>query len=198
MLSSSLVAAFLMAAISSYFSPGLNNIMLMTSSAKFGLAPTVPHALGVIAGFPLMVFIVGLGLAEVFVAYPQINLVMRYAAAAYFLWMAWTMLGLKIGAARANERPMRFHEAALFQCINPKAWAMAISFVALFVQPGEARMTSLLLLTLGCVLLGPFSCGTWMVFGQGLIAFMRRTNTERFLGIILAILMAASAVLFLI
>jgi len=60
----------------------------MTSSAKFGLAPTVPHALGIIVGFPVMVFIVGLGLGELFTAYPQISTIMRYVAAVYFLWMA--------------------------------------------------------------------------------------------------------------
>lgn len=112
MFNSSLVAAFLLAGISSYFSPGPNNLMLMTSSAKFGLARTVPHATGIVIGFPVMVFIVGLGLGEVFTAYPVINTVMRYAAAAYFLWMAWTMLGIRIGSAGGDERPMRLHEAA--------------------------------------------------------------------------------------
>lgn len=195
--SSSLVAAFLLAAITSYFSPGPNNLMLMTSSAKFGMAATLPHAMGIVMGFPLMVFVVGLGLGEVFAAYPAINTVMRYGAAAYFLWMAWTMLGFSIGPAESGERPMRLYEAALFQWINPKAWAMAVSFVALFVPAGEGRLWGLLLLTLGCVLLGPFSCGAWMAFGRGLIAFLRRTGAERYLGLVLAGLMLASVVLFL-
>ncbi|WMT85757.1 LysE family translocator [Pelagibacterium sp. 26DY04] len=198
MLDGSLVAAFVLAAASSYFSPGPNNLMLMTSSAKFGIGATVPHAAGIVFGFPLMVFVVGLGLGEIFTAYPWVNTIMRYGAAIYFLWMAWTMLGIKIGSASGGERPMRLYEAAAFQWINPKAWVMAIGFVALFVPPGEGRLTSLVLVTIGCIALSPVSCGTWMVFGRGLIAFLRRTGGERYLGWILAALMLASVVLFLI
>lgn len=197
-LDSSLLAAFLLAVLSSYFSPGPNNLMLMTSSAKFGLVRTLPHALGIVIGFPVMVFIVGLGLGEIFTAYPIINQVMRYGAAAYFLWMAWTMLGIKIGSATGSERPMTTIESALFQWINPKAWAMAVSFVALFVPPGDGRLLNLLILSVGCLLFGPFSCGAWMVFGKALIETLTRTGTERLLGWILAGLMLASVVLFLI
>src|SRR5690606_36431323 len=122
MLQPSLVLAFVFAAVAAFFTHGPNNLMLMTSSAKFGLAATLPHAVGVVVGFPVMVFLVGLGLGEVFTAYPVIGTVMRYGAAAYLLWMAWTMLGLSIGPATGRERPMRFYEAALFQWINPKSW----------------------------------------------------------------------------
>ena len=194
----SLVAAFFLAALTAFFSPGPNNLMLMTSSAKFGLVPTLPHAAGIVVGFPVMVFIIGLGLGEVFTLYPWLGAAMRWLAAVYFLWMAWTMLGIRIGEASGSERPMRFHEAAAFQWINPKAWAMAISFVALFVPPGEGRLAGLVVLSLGCVFVGPFSGGLWMVFGRGLIAFLRRTGAERYLGVILAVLMLAAVVLFLI
>lgn len=86
----------------------------------------------------------------------------------------------------------------MFQWINPKAWAMAVSFVALFVPPGEGRITSLLVLSIGCLLLGPFSSAAWMVFGKGLVEFLRRTNGEALLGWILAVLMIVSVILFLI
>lgn len=198
MLNTSLIAAFALAAITSSFSPGPNNLMLMTSSAKFGLAATLPHAAGIVLGFPVMVLIVGLGLGELFTAYPAISTAMRYGAALYFLWMAWTMLGIRIGGATGSERPMRLYEAAAFQWINPKAWAMAVSFVALFVPPGEGRLVSLVLVVIGCAVLSPLSCGTWMVFGRAVIAFLNRTGSERYLGMILAGLMLASVVLFLI
>lgn len=196
--SSSLVTAFLLAVATASFSPGPNNLMVMTSSAKFGLWRTTPHALGIILGFPVMVLIVGLGLGQVFALYPWLNTVMRYAAAAYFVWMAWTMLGMRIGNAQGGERPMRVYEAAGFQWVNPKAWAMALSFVAAFVPADEGRFFNLLLVCLGCALVSVFSVGLWMVFGRGLIALMHSTGTERFLGPLLALLMLASVVLFLI
>lgn len=197
-MTSTLLVAYLLAAATSSFSPGPNNLMVMTSSAKFGLGPTVPHCIGITIGFPIMVFIVGLGLGELFTAYPAISTMMRYGAAAYFLWMAYHMLGITIGPATGRERPMRSYEAALFQWINPKAWAMAVSFVALFVPPGPDRIASLALLSLGCCVFGAFSSTTWMVFGRGLIVFLERTGLEKYLGVILAGLMLCAVVLFLI
>ncbi|WP_127143301.1 LysE family translocator [Pelagibacterium montanilacus] len=194
---SSLLIAFLFAASAGFFSPGPNNLMLMTSSAKFGLWRTLPHAIGIVLGFPLMVFVVGLGLGEIFTRYPQINLALRVVSAAYFLWMAWTMLGIRIGEARGSERPMRLHEAALFQWVNPKAWAMAVSFVALFITPGQERVVQLVLLAGLCTAMGPFSAGLWMVSGRAVVAFLRRTGSERLLGWVLAGLMVASVILFL-
>ncbi|HEY4199820.1 MAG TPA: LysE family translocator [Devosiaceae bacterium] len=192
-----LFLAFLASAIPNYFTPGPNNLMLMTSAAKFGLRRTVPHMLGICIGFPVMVFIVGLGLGEIFEQLPWLKLVLKYAAAAYFLWMAWHLLGLKVGAASSRERPLGFFEAAAFQWINPKAWVMAISFVALVVEPGAGRLTTLLVLTLGCLAIGPFSSALWMLFGQQLEAFLKRTGGERYLGAILAVLMIVAVVLFL-
>jgi len=52
-------------------------------------------------------------------------------------------------------------------------------------------------LTLGCLLLAPFSSGLWMVCGQQLEAVLRRTGTERVRGAILALLMVVAVVLFL-
>jgi threonine/homoserine/homoserine lactone efflux protein len=192
-----LITAFLAAAVPSFFTPGPNNLMLMTSAARFGVGRTLWHMLGVCIGFPLMVFLVGLGLGEIFTQLPWLKTVLKYLAAAYFLWMAWHLLGLKIGAVGGRVRPLGFFEALSFQWVNPKAWAMAVSFAAVFVQPDSARIPSLLLLTLGCLCLSPFSSLLWMVFGRQLETLLRRTGTERFLGAILAGLMVIAIVLFL-
>jgi threonine/homoserine/homoserine lactone efflux protein len=197
-LDAALVTAFFAAAIPSFFTPGPNNLMLMTSAARFGIARTVPHMVGICLGFPLMVAVVGLGLGEVFEAFPVLKTILKFAAAAYFLWMAWTLLGLKLhDEASSSQRPMRAYEAALFQWINPKAWAMAVALVALVVGTGTDRIWSIGWVTLGCLLIGPFSSGLWMVGGQQLEAMLRRTNSERFLGAIMAILMVIAVILFL-
>jgi threonine/homoserine/homoserine lactone efflux protein len=93
---------------------------------------------------------------------------------------------------------MRLHEAALFQWVNPKAWAMAVSLVALVVGLGPGRLWSIALLTLGCLLLAPFSSALWMVGGRQLELWLRRSGAERYLGAILAALMVLAVVLFLV
>lgn len=194
----SLVIGFLLLAVPAFFTPGPNNLMLLTSAAKFGPLRTIPHAGGIVLGFPFMVFAVGLGLGEIFTLYPALKTVLKYVAAVYFLWMAWQLLGLRIGSAGGAEKPMTLWQAALFQWVNPKAWAMATSIVAAFVVPGEQRLLSIGLITAGCLALAPLSSTLWMVFGQQLQAILRRTGTERYLGVILAALMVVAVVLFLV
>jgi threonine/homoserine/homoserine lactone efflux protein len=197
-MNTTLIGSFLLLAVPAYFTPGPNNLMLMTSSAKFGFSRTLPHAIGIVLGFPFMVFAVSLGLGEVFHAVPLAKTVLKYFAAGYLLWMAWHLIGLKIGEMKASDRPFRIHEAALFQWINPKGWAMAMSFAAAFVVAGSDRIASIVWLTLGCLALAPLSSLTWMVFGERLQSVLRRTGTERYLGAILALLMLAAVILFFI
>ncbi|HZY51190.1 MAG TPA: LysE family translocator [Devosia sp.] len=191
-------AAFVVAAIPGFFTPGPNNLMLMASSAKFGFQRTVPHGLGVTIGFALMVVLVGLGLGEVFRYLPWLEPVLKILAAINLLYLAWTLLGLKIKDQGAGDRPLTFLEGAGFQWINPKAWALAVSFVAMVVDAGPARFVGIAVVGLGCLVIGAFSSPTWMVFGDRLEKLLKRTGGERFLGVAMAVLVVLSVVLFFI
>jgi threonine/homoserine/homoserine lactone efflux protein len=46
--------------------PGLNNTMLMSSGVNFGFRRMLPHLLGVVLGFSLMVVLIGSGLDTIF------------------------------------------------------------------------------------------------------------------------------------
>ncbi len=192
-----LLFGFLLISLPTFFTPGPNNLMLMTSAAKFGLNRTLPHAIGIIIGFPILVFFIGLGLAEIFNIFPILKIILKYFAAIYFLWLAYNLLGLKIGKTEGAARPMKFYEAALFQWINPKAWAMGVSFVSAFVVVGEGSFFSLLVLTFGCFIISPLSTFAWMVFGKQLYYFLQKSGLEKYLGIILAGLMLVAIIIFL-
>ena len=191
-------AAFVAVAVPGFLTPGPNNLMLMASSAKFGFNRTIPHGLGVVIGLAVMVVIVGFGLGEVFRLLPWLEPVLKILAAINLLYLAWTLLGLKIKDQGAGQRPLTFIEAAGFQWINPKAWALAVSFVAMVVDPGPGRFLGIAILGVGCLVIGAFSIPVWMVFGDRLEKLLKRTGGERFLGIVMAVLVVASVVLFFI
>ena len=73
-------------AFASSVTPGPNNVMLMASGANYGLRRTVPHMLGISVGHAFMVFMVGVVLLGVFLAYPALNIVLKVVSAAYMLW----------------------------------------------------------------------------------------------------------------
>ncbi|MBL9064102.1 LysE family translocator [Tabrizicola sp.] len=114
--------------------PGPNNMMLLASGVNFGFRRTVPHMLGISLGHALMVFLVGLGLAGVFKAWPPALLTLKVASVAYMLWLAWKIANSGApGEGRAKPAPMTFLQAAAFQWVNPKAWAMALGAVSAYV-----------------------------------------------------------------
>ena len=57
-------------AVSMTWAPGPNNAMLSASGANFGWRRSVPHAMGVAVGFPVMLILVASGLARVLDPFP--------------------------------------------------------------------------------------------------------------------------------
>lgn len=193
-----LVLGFFLLAIPAYFTPGPNNLMLLGSVMKFGWRRTLPHAAGIMIGFPFMVFALALGLGEVFTLFPILKTILKYAAAAYFLWMAWRLLGFKVSKVSGEAKPLNPLQAVMFQWVNPKAWAMGTGLASAFVVPGDYRFASIIWLTLGCVLISPMSSAAWMFFGQQLQVYLTNSGAERLIGPLLAGLMVVAVVLFLV
>ena len=113
--------------------PGPNNLMLMASGANFGFRRTLPHMLGIVGGLSVMALLVGAGLMALFDALPALNLVLKVASVCYLLWLTLKIATAAPMAARdADSRPMTFLQAAAFQWVNPKAWAMCLSAITLY------------------------------------------------------------------
>jgi threonine/homoserine/homoserine lactone efflux protein len=68
-----MISALVLFAFVSSITPGPNNLMLMASGANFGVRRSVQHILGVTLGFMLMIFLVGMGLAQIFAIYLQLD-----------------------------------------------------------------------------------------------------------------------------
>ena len=87
-MSQSLLVAFIMFATVMFFTPGPNNIMLLSSGLTYGFRRTIPHIVGITVGFAFMVGAVGLGLGTVFIAYPILQTILKYAGVAYLIYLA--------------------------------------------------------------------------------------------------------------
>jgi threonine/homoserine/homoserine lactone efflux protein len=145
--------------------PGPNNLMLMASGANFGFRRTIPHMLGVALGFVLMTFLVGAGLAGLFVAYPAAVTVLEVASVAYMLWLAWKIAHAAApGEKAATGTPITFGQAAAFQWVNPKAWAMALTAVTVYAPERSLWAVAVVSAVFGAINLP--SVSVWTVLGQ--------------------------------
>jgi len=160
------LAALSAFALVSSITPGPNNMMLMASGANFGLRRTVPHALGVGIGFTLMIVLVGVGLMGLFDLFPILNTILKVVSVAYLLWLAWKIANAAAPGEGESPRgkPMSFVQAMLFQWVNPKAWTMALSAIALYAPDRNFAAVLLVALIFGIINLP--STSLWAVMGQ--------------------------------
>ena len=130
-MSQSLLIAFVMFATVMFFTPGPNNIMLLSSGLTYGFRRTLPHAAGITIGFAFMVGAVGLGLGTIFITYPVLQTILKYAGIAYLIYLAVhiAMSGPATPDQDNARGPMTFWGAAMFQWINVKGWVMAIGII---------------------------------------------------------------------
>lgn len=170
-MSGELLLGFLLFAFASSITPGPNNLMLMASGVHHGFRATVPHLLGVGAGFVGLLLGVGLGLAELFTRWPWLDGLLRGAGGAYLLWLVWRIA--RAGSPQAgavNAAPMGFWAAAAFQWLNPKAWMMAVAAYSTYLPArslGAVLGVALLfaLVNLPCL-------STWTLLGSQLRGWM--------------------------
>lgn len=184
--------AFASFAFVSSITPGPNNAMLLASGVNYGFRRTVPHIAGISLGCVAMLILVGFGLGEVFAAVPSIYVVLRYAGAAYLLWLAWNIAQagpMTVGGA--GGQPMTFWQAAAFQWVNPKAWIMVVGAVSTYApRDGYGRNVLVLAVLLGLVN-APSIC-VWAGFGTALRPFLSHPGRVRMFNVTMALLLVLS------
>ena len=192
MMSPALFAGFLVFAAVSCITPGPNNLMMMASGSVFGLRRTVPHMAGVVLGFGLMTLAVGLGLASLLKASPLLFTVLRWAAAAYILYIAWRMVTARgPGVAVTDDKPMSFLGAVAFQWINPKAWVMALGAVGAYARH-DHFLLDVVVIALGYVVINTPSSVIWTGFGSGIRRWLRKPSHLKAFNWTMAALLVAS------
>jgi threonine/homoserine/homoserine lactone efflux protein len=190
------LTALAMYSTAASITPGPNNLMLLASGANFGIRRTVPHALGIGIGFTAMVVIVGLGFGAVTDLIPGFATGLRYASIAYMLWLSYKLATSgSLGSADAGARPMSFWGACLFQWVNPKAWAMALTATALYTSTENYTMSVLMVAAVfGTVNLPCIS--VWAGFGVALRKILAVPARLRAFNIAMAALLLASTLPF--
>ena len=181
--------------ISGAFTPGPNNIMLTASGVNFGFRRTVPHIMGIAFGFAFMNMAVGIGLGGVFEAYPQIHLALKYVSAAYLLFLAYKIAiagEAKSGRVRAN--PLTFFQAAAFQWVNPKAWAVVVSAVSAFTTVGGNLFAEVLFMSVVFLIVTFPSASSWTFFGTVIARFLHNPKRLRVFNVAMAGLLVASLI----
>lgn len=175
----------------SSITPGPNNLMLMASGANFGFRRTLPHMFGIGIGFVFMIILVGVGLIGLFDAYPVSHQVLKVLSVVYMCYLAF-----KIATAASPKQvdakavPFSFLQAALFQWVNPKAWAMALTSISVYATPQNLAAIVMVAVIFGIINLP--SVSLWAVLGQQMRRVLNNPARLRGFNCLMAGLLIAS------
>ena len=181
-----------------YVTPGPNNAMVLTSGLKFGFAKTIPHMSGITIGHILQLILVCLGLGKIFQVFPEIQQVLKIICAAYLLYLGYKIIGSFSKIKEDDSRPLKFHEAALFQIVNPKAWTISSMAASGFLPKDENLIFSILYIATIALIICPLSISPWAAFGSSIRNLVKNNKLKALIEYFLAFLLLITAILIVI
>lgn len=146
-------AVFVLAVLVICVTPGPDMLYILTHGISQGTRAGLLSAVGMSAGMGCHTVAVALGVATLVQSSTVAYELLRYAGAAYLLYLAWQSLrdtsGPDLdGSRQAVPLPTVFRRAALTNLLNPKIVLFYLAFLPQFVPPSASR-PGLQLLVLG-------------------------------------------------
>jgi threonine/homoserine/homoserine lactone efflux protein len=132
---------FSSAALVMVLTPGPNMIYLISRSISQGRQAGVISLFGVVAGFVVHMFAAAIGLTALFMAVPMGYELLKWAGAAYLLWLAWQ--AVKPGARSPfqhkdlpfDSRNRLLAMGFLTSVLNPKIAIFYLAILPQFIAP---------------------------------------------------------------
>jgi threonine/homoserine/homoserine lactone efflux protein len=147
-------------------SPGPDNIFVLTQSALRGRLAGVFVTLGLCTGLIVHTLAVSFGVAAIFQTSAIAFTVLKFAGAAYLLYLAWQAFrapatGIHLGEGSGASGWELYRRGIIMNITNPKVSIFFLAFLPQFAEPARGSLTVQMML-LG----GLFILATLLVFGS--------------------------------
>ena len=195
MIDSNLLIALVSFYFVMYVTPGPNNAMVLTSGLKFGFVKTIPHMSGITIGHITQLVLVCFGLGQIFIIIPEIQNVLKIVCAIYLLYLGYKIIGSFSKIKEDNSRPLKFHEAALFQIVNPKAWTISSMAASGFLPEDGNLIFSIFSIAFVALIVCPLSISPWAAFGSAIRNLVKNNKIKALIEYFLAILLLITAII---
>ncbi len=193
--STNFIIAVILFAISTSFTPGPNNFLLISSGIQFGLKRTWQHILGIAFGFPIMVFITGLFFTNIATLNETIFNIISILGMAYLLYLGYQVIFSDVAyEEKSRAKPISFFQAALFQWINPKAIVIAIGVSSSYITLEYSLYSQLFFISFTFFIVGLASSITWTIFGTIIKKLLKNKKNLKMINIFLGILLIISII----
>jgi threonine/homoserine/homoserine lactone efflux protein len=189
------LSSLILFSLSMAITPGPNNIMLTASGSQFGFRRTLPHILGIPAGMLIILAGCAFGLEKIFMHWPVLRTALQYISITYIAYLSYRIAisdPKNLDQATTKTRPLKAYESAIFQIINPKAFAIVTSLISTFSLPGTDYLLSILII--GCVMIGACipAVSIWTLFGSYMKSWLKTPWLSRTFNVCMAMLTLGS------
>ncbi|MET9256884.1 LysE family translocator [Streptomyces sp. NPDC003717] len=182
MVDPTLYTAFLLAGFALCVTPGPDMMFIVAMGGRGGPTAGVMAALGVASAMLVHAVAAALGLSALFTALPTLYHVLRWAGAAYLLYLA--VKAFRDRSTPADEGTPRgpgmrraFWQGAITNLLNPKVILFNVAFLPQFVDPSLGHVPGQLLVLGGTlVVLGLLTDGLIGLVSGRLAGLLRRSK----------------------
>lgn len=135
----STLLTFLSASIALTIAPGPDNIFVVTQGVTRGRRPAIVTALGMCSGISIHTTLAAFGISAVFYSSVVAFNVVKYAGAAYLLYLAYKTLrersAITLPLADGGSDAALFRRGFIMNVLNPKVAMFFLAFLPQFVTP---------------------------------------------------------------
>ena len=178
------------------YTPGPNNVVASYSGFNFGIIKTIPHILGVTLGFTSLVFLLTIGLINIFKLFPIIQVVMKYLGTLFLIYLAYKIATSTKSDDPKKQNPVKFIETFLFQYLNPKGVTVAIIVVSTYVELGENYINYATQVVVLALLFSSTSITLWTFIGKFLRKFATNEKFIKYFNYVMSSLLLLSIITF--
>ncbi|MEW6521074.1 MAG: LysE family translocator [Thermodesulfobacteriota bacterium] len=146
---------FLGASILLTIAPGPDNVFVVTQGISRGRKAAVLTAIGMCSGISVHTIAAALGISAIFYSSALAFNAVKFAGAAYLLWLAWKTIrerrAIELhGHGRQLSGFALFKQGFIMNVLNPKVALFFLAFLPQFVPPGSDNV-ALQMIMLGLI-----------------------------------------------
>ena len=178
----------------SSFTPGPSNISSASAAVLHGYKNTLKYQAGLAAGVFLLMLLSGLLSTTLLRIFPTFEPIMRYAGAAYILYLAFGILKASYTFTEKDARPVGFVHGFLLQILNPKLFVYAFTLFSAFLATITGNRSFLLVVVTLLAMVSFCATSTWALFGTAIKTHLHHPRLKTVINILLSLSLVYTAI----
>jgi cysteine/O-acetylserine efflux protein len=177
----------------STFTPGPSNISSASVAVNYGYKKTINFQIGLAAGVFALMVLSGWFSTFLLDIFPRLEPVLRYAGAAYILYLAFGILKAGYFFSEENTNPMGLTNGFFLQILNPKLMIYSFTLFTTFLAATNMNPLGLVVTSTLLAVTSFCATSTWALFGTAIQTHLRNHRIKMVINVILSLALTYAA-----